>query len=263
MFKQRLFTVMILVPLVLLAIYEAPFGLLGALVVLLMMVGGWEWLQLIPLHTVTSRLGFLLVLLSLVGLGADGFHYGLIMGLLLWMLILFAVMAFPASEPYWGYRVIVGSSGLLLLFLFSHTLMALYQYPQGKDWIVYVLCLVWATDIGAYLSGKQWGSHLLIPKVSPGKTVEGALGGFAFAMLIAFLGYGYFHRSGVGAWMFLSISTSLAAMLGDLFISMLKRRSHIKDTGHIFPGHGGVLDRIDSLLAALPVFYYGLSFGAG
>lgn len=136
----------------------------------------------------------------------------------------------------------------------------LYQLEQGRDLVVYLLCLVWATDIGAYLAGKQWGKHKLIPDVSPGKTQEGALGGMAMAMLVTIVGCIYFNPYSVGIWFVISFVTILISMLGDLFMSMLKRRAKVKDTGGIFPGHGGMLDRLDSLIAASPILYCGLLY---
>ena len=96
--------------------------------------------------------------------------------------------------------------------------------------------------------------------MSPGKTVEGALGGFLLTMLVATIAYFYFNPPAMVNWYAIAVGTTLISMLGDLFISMLKRRCKLKDTGHVFPGHGGVLDRLDSLIAAAPFFYFGLSF---
>ena len=100
----------------------------------------------------------------------------------------------------------------------------------------------------------------MIPHVSPGKTIEGATGGFAMAMLVSLVGYVYFKPAHALIWFVVAVCTILISMLGDLFISMLKRRCHLKDTGQLIPGHGGVLDRLDSLLAATPLFYFGLRF---
>ena len=260
MFRQRLLTSLVLVPLVLLLIYYANIWVLTAVVLLLVMVGGWEWLQLIPIHHWVSKVGFILALLLTVYISSHWLHDFLITGLVFWGLILLAVLTYPASEVLWGYRMIVGIACLLLLSLFARTIAAIYQHEQGKDLIVYVLCLVWATDIGAYLAGKCWGRHKLIPLVSPGKTVEGALGGGVFVMAVSIIGYFYFKPESTAIWYTIAFSTALISMLGDLFISMLKRRSKLKDTGHIIPGHGGILDRLDSLIAAVPLFYFGLCY---
>lgn len=260
MFRQRLLTTLILVPLVLLAIYFGGRWLLGSIVLLLSLALGWEWLQLIPIKSMANKLMSLLVLIPLIWLSVHWLQGWLSVGLVLWGFILIAVLRFPGSETFWGYRVVVAGFGLILLPLFASTISALYQQSRGQDLIVYLLCLVWATDIGAYLAGKQWGRCKLIPQVSPGKTIEGAAGGLSMAMVVSLVGYVYFKPTHSMAWFAVAVCTILISMLGDLFISMLKRRCHLKDTGHLIPGHGGVLDRLDSLIAALPLFYFGLRF---
>lgn len=263
MFKQRLLTTLILVPLVLLAIYYANHAALGGIVLLVVLLMGWEWLQLIPIKHVVNKGLFLVALLLLIWPAMHWLHYWVIADLLCWCAILMAVLMYPVSQAVWGHRFIVAGAGMLLLPLVASTICALYLQPQGQDLIVYLLCLIWATDIGAYLVGKQWGTHKLIVAVSPGKTIEGTVGGLALALLVACLGFVYFKPESILAWLTTAIATALISILGDLFISMLKRRCHLKDTGQIFPGHGGVLDRLDSLLAALPLFYFAQHFLMG
>jgi phosphatidate cytidylyltransferase len=265
MFKQRLLTALILVPLVLLALYYSRLIFLQIGLVIISLAMGIEWLQLIPIKRTVNQCLFVLVLagfvvLSLIGLDPYWTQIWLVVGLVLWGFILLAVVTFPVSQTYWGYSFVIGGACFILVPLFAKAFNLIYSQAQGQDLVVYLLLIVWATDIGAYLAGKQWGRHKLIPNVSPGKTIEGAAGGIILAILVAILGYIYFKPGHVGRWFAVTLATILIAMLGDLFISMLKRRSHIKDTGAIFPGHGGVLDRLDSLLAALPLFYCGLHF---
>ena len=256
MFKQRLLTTLVLVPLVLMAIYYANVMVLGALVLLLTAILGWEWLQLIPIKHIVNKGLFITALLLLVWPAVHWLHYWLLADLVCWGLILVAVLTFPASQAVWGHRIVVGFACLLLLPLVASAMSALYHQAHGKDLIVYLLCLIWAADIGAYLAGKQWGHCKLIPAVSPGKTLEGSLGGIVLTILVAGVGYVYFKPEHMFVWFVVATLTALISMLGDLFISMLKRRSQIKDTGQLFPGHGGVLDRLDSLIAALPLFYF-------
>lgn len=260
MFKQRLLTALVMVPLVLLAIYYGNNWLLGAIILLFLILSGWEWLQLIPITKLINQFIFIVVLITAVWLSNYWLDYWLIVGLVLWLLIFIAVITYPASQKIWGSPIVVGTTCLILLPLFVSTLVAIYQYLPGKDLIVYLFCLVWAADIGAYIAGKGFGQHKLIPRVSPGKTIEGALGGFILSMIVASMGYYYFSPSNLGVWFLVAALTTLISMLGDLFISMLKRRRNLKDTGQIFPGHGGVLDRLDSMIAALPLFYFGLHF---
>ena len=256
MFKQRLMTTLLLVPLVLMAIYYANVLVLGSLVLLVITVLGWEWLQLIPVKRLYNKALFITVLLLLVWPAVHWLNYWLLIDLVFWGFILVAVLTFPASQAVWGHRVVVGGASLLLLPVVASAMSALYQQEHGKDLIVYLLCLIWASDIGAYLAGKQWGRCKLIPAVSPGKTIEGAFGGLVLVLLVAGAGCFYFKPEHVVVWFVIAIFTALISMLGDLFISMLKRRCQVKDTGQIIPGHGGVLDRLDSLIAALPLFYF-------
>lgn len=256
MFKQRLLTTLILVPLVLLAIYFASAQELVCLVLLFTAVLGWEWSRLIPIKRTINRYIFVAGLLLLIWPATHWLNYWLIADLMSWGIILLAVLAYPRSQVVWGHRVVVGGACLLLLPMVASSIFALYRHEHGQDLIVYLLCLIWASDIGAYLAGKQWGRHKLIPAVSPGKTIEGSVGGMVLTILVAGVGYIYFKPYYPLAWFAIAVCTALISMLGDLFISMLKRRVHLKDTGTIFPGHGGVLDRLDSLIAALPLFYF-------
>lgn len=260
MFRQRLLTAIALIPLVFLSIYSANFWLLGAIVGLLVIGGGWEWIQLIPIQQQLSKVLFILGLLFFVGLCAHWLSQWLMCGLIVWGLITAAVLTYPASQTIWGHRFIVGAGGLFVLPLFANTLVAIDKQPQGNLLMVYLLCLVWATDSGAYFAGKRFGLHKLIPSVSPGKTIEGASGGLLLAFLVALGGYFYFKPDRFGLWWGMALAIVFSSMVGDLVISMLKRRCKLKDTGAIFPGHGGVLDRLDSLIAAAPVFYFFLAF---
>lgn len=260
MFLQRLITTLILVPLVLWLIFYGNQWLLAGIVLLVFLASCRECVQLIPLKNWGLQAGFLV--LMLLGLWACGyvFSYWLIFGLIIWGLNILAILSFPGSQKYWGYPVIVGVVCFLLLPLFVQSLIHLYNLPNGKALLVYLLFLIWVSDTGAYLSGKLMGKHKLIPQVSPGKSWEGVIGGLILSMLIAWVGYSYFKPDAMAHWFILALCTIIIAIFGDLFISILKRRCHLKDTGALIPGHGGILDRLDSLIAALPVFYFGLTW---
>lgn len=259
MFRERLLTAMILVPLVLLGIFYGNLLVLSSVVLALMLILGWEWLSLIIISDMTYKLLFMIVML--IGLipsiyWLDGYIW---CSFIVWGLILISVITFPKSQRYWGNRLTVGVVCLFILPTFLSSLNALLQQQDGREKFVYLLFLVWATDIGAYFAGKKCGRHKLIPFVSPGKTLEGALGGFLMAMLVAVGGIFYFQPNKISCWLLVAALIILISMLGDLFISMLKRRCNVKDTGQLLPGHGGLLDRLDSLIAALPFFYFFVS----
>lgn len=258
MFKQRLVTSLILIPIVLFSLFYAPSIVWTGLVAAMILACGWEWLQLIPLQENRAKLAFMAALIVAMVLIQYFMDYWLIIGLCCWMAIIFAELSFPKSQCYWGKPSVVATLALALLPLAFQSLVLLYQEPQGKFLFLYLLLVVWAADIGAYLAGKLWGKHKLIPKVSPGKSLEGVFGGLALALTIAYIGYLYFKPIWISSWFILALLMIVISIAGDLFISMLKRRVGLKDTGSLIPGHGGFLDRLDSLIAVAPLFYFGL-----
>lgn len=260
MFMQRLITSLILVPLVLCILFFAPAWFLAGVVLLIVFACGKESLQLVPFAHLAMQGAFLGLLFAGLWLCGYVFTYWLAAGLIFWVFICSAIITFPASQKYWGHQAIVAVAFFIVLPLFIQSLVHLYNLPSGKALLVYLLFLVWASDVGAYLAGKQWGKHKLIPQVSPGKSWEGALGGYLLATLVAVAGALYFSPQSLTLWIVLALVTVTISIFGDLFISILKRRCHLKDTGSIIPGHGGILDRLDSLIAALPWFYFGLMY---
>ena len=260
MFRQRLLTAMVLIPLVLAAIYYANYWAFVAVVLLLTIGCALEWLKLIPVRTMVMNLVFILALLTGCYLIQFCFDYWLLAGLAVWFLILIFVCQFPRLQAVWGRPWVVALFCLVLLPLFAKSMVSIFLMDRGRELIVFLLLLVWSADTGAYLAGKQCGKNKLIPGVSPGKTIEGAAGGFALSMLVTIIGCYYFLPRAVASWFIIAVVTTLISLLGDLFISMLKRRSHIKDTGQILPGHGGILDRLDSLIPAAVFFYGGVLF---
>ena len=142
--------------------------------------------------------------------------------------------------------------------LLSH-LYLLRQLPNGLEWTFLTIFLVWSTDIGAYLIGRQFGKHLLAPHVSPKKTIEGSLGGLLLSIAVALV---FWSLVGGASWILyiiLAVMIAISTQIGDLFESALKRSAGIKDSGKLIPGHGGILDRFDSLIFALPIVYYGVT----
>ena len=262
MVKQRVITGLLLAPLVLLSIYYSNLYFFVSVSTILLMACGIEYLQLIPLTHLKYQCLFMLALISAMILAHVVFTYWLSLGFLIWLFIVFAICSFPKFQFFWANRVTVTLFSILLLPLFTQSLIHIYQKQHGKAWIIYLLFLVWGADIGGYFVGKRWGQHPLIPHVSPGKTIEGAIGGGILSAIVALLAYPYFQpsfefslQSSITLWMTMAMIIFVTALIGDLFISMLKRRVHLKDTGNVIPGHGGILDRFDSLIPATPVFY--------
>ena len=148
-------------------------------------------------------------------------------------------------------------SGLLVLIPAWLAMIYIHHSgPLGAKWLIYALSINWVADSGAYFAGRRWGRHKLAPKVSPGKTVEGAIGAVLLVMVYAFLASLYFDLGGTLRWIFILFNIVLVpvSILGDLFESMIKRHGGFKDSGQLLPGHGGVMDRIDSVTAVMPMF---------
>jgi phosphatidate cytidylyltransferase len=141
------------------------------------------------------------------------------------------------------------------------SMYAIHNADQGPQWLFYSLSLVWVADTGAYFSGKKFGKKKLAPKISPGKTREGLLGAVLATSVYTFLAGNYFglEVEKILLLLLLSFVLTLVSVAGDLYESLLKREAGLKDSGVILPGHGGMLDRIDSVLAAMPVFLVGFN----
>ncbi len=150
------------------------------------------------------------------------------------------------------------ASWVVFVFVFLSLLLMVYMYALVGRWpVLWYIFIIWASDVGAYLVGSTMGLHKLCPKISPLKTWEGALGGF-----VAGVGTGIAAAYATGSWSVwfwigLAVVASVTGVLGDLAESMLKRRAGVKDSGHMLPGHGGMLDRFDALIFSSPfVFIY-------
>ncbi len=259
MLKQRVLTALVLLPIALAGFFlldGAAFALfIGAVVSL----GAWEWARLAGLVGQSLRVGYAAglaaLLLGLYQLPALG-PWLLFLGLLWWALATALVLGFPASSRHWASvprRLLIG---LLVLVPAWQGLVLIKQWPLANELILAVMVLVWGADIGAYFAGKTFGKRKLAPQVSPGKSWEGLVGGLLTSLLIVLLVALY--RGWVLNELLLALVGAalvvLMSVVGDLTESMFKRQAGIKDSSQLLPGHGGVLDRIDSLTAAVPVF---------
>ncbi|QLF94813.1 phosphatidate cytidylyltransferase [Pseudomonas sp. ABC1] len=259
MLKQRIITAAILLPLALCGFFLLS-GLSFALFIgLVVTLGAWEWARLAGYEAQTVRLGYAaLVALALVLL----YHVPLLapwvmaVSLLWWLAAILLVFGYPGSQRFWGGK---GGSliiGLLVLLPAWQGLLLLKQWSDAGWLILAVMLLVWVADIGAYFSGKALGRRKLAPAVSPGKSWEGLLGGLLASLLLSLvvLIYCGWPTARVLAALLVAAIVVLISVVGDLTESMFKRSAGIKDSSQLLPGHGGVMDRIDSLTAAVPVF---------
>ena len=268
MLRQRIVSALVMVPLVVLAVLQLDPSWFSLLIAALVMLAAWEWCGLVPLRGRTERIAFLVFVAALIALGWMFAQREMFVNLVLWLSLgWWLFVLFWITRPALGGEATAGhaltktllGAGLLLSTWLS--LVVLHSDPnQGPHWVLYMLVLVWVADSGAFFAGRQFGRNKLAPQVSPGKTWEGVFGALIACAVFAF-GYAQFielHGAMLAAFVLVSIVTVLFSIAGDLLESLLKRQRGIKDSGTLIPGHGGILDRIDSLLAAAPVFLFGL-----
>lgn len=265
MLKTRVITALVLLALVLPSLFFLPQDYWAMLTALFIGVGAWEWGGLLGMGKATRRvlgasLAALCVVVSLLapaamGVGTDGLAapwalaaYGV--AAVFWCLVvpLWMRNKWPLPRGWAGMLV-----GLVVLF---PTWLALVQLRvPGPGVLLAILAVVWIADIAAYFSGKAFGKHKLAPAISPGKTWEGAIGaGLGVVLYGSVLRIVYaFEPAGFPLWILCLLAVTAISIVGDLYESLLKRQAGIKDSSNVLPGHGGVLDRIDSLTSTLPV----------
>ncbi|CAG8998492.1 MAG: Phosphatidate cytidylyltransferase [Candidatus Celerinatantimonas neptuna] len=269
--KQRIITALFLAPIAILGIFFLPTSGLAIALTIIFFISAYEWAGLIT-QKLFSRMVYTTSFCVLWGVGYLFFHltslahsssifYLFVIAGIFWLIALVLVLSYSHTNQLLHRSILFKwAAGLLALLPFGWSVLTLRSVSidpsVGAGWVVYVLLLVWAADSGAYFTGRQFGRLKLAPKVSPKKTVEGLAGGLILAMVVCFITLTFFKPHVQSAWVFAgcSLLTALASVIGDLFESMLKRDAGIKDSGTLLPGHGGLLDRIDSLTAALPVF---------
>ncbi len=271
MLRQRVITALVLAPAVMAGVVlldTLPLALLLGAVILL---GGWEWAAMAGLVTPAGRVTFLAVLLLLLAGAAylalhGGSHWLLLPALGGWLAAAAWVVAYQRSA---GRRP--GVPGVMALRLIGLAvlvppwlaLVALHGSGAQGPWLMlFLLVLIWTADSGAYFAGRRFGRRKLATHVSPGKSVEGVLGALLLGGLFALACGGALGYAGTGlaAFVLLGLATVLVSVLGDLFESLIKRYRAVKDSGGLLPGHGGILDRVDSLTAAAPFFAVGLAW---
>lgn len=268
MLKQRVITALVLAIIFIVALFGLPAGYFSFFVGAIVLIGAWEWACLAGFPARWQRALyalFILVVLLLASfylgfegeaspnLDADAIRELLIAGCIWWAIALLLVQGYPSSALLWGHKILRLLMGLLVLIPTWVALVYVRQQEAGA-WLVLLLMLIVAmADSGGYFAGKRFGKHKLASAVSPGKTWEGFAGGLIANCVLALM-LSLTLELSLLLMLVLVVPTSLVSVLGDLLESMLKRQAGIKDSGTILPGHGGILDRVDGVTAAAPVF---------
>lgn len=297
MLKQRIITAAILATGIVSAVLMLPSDYFSLLIAIIVLIGAWEWLNLIDINSTGKRalfIGTLIFAMLFIHLWtyilealvpvmdnlAEKYKFQMedirkqsgilewlvIPAVLFWLLVMLLIRKAPQEmlnyHPRLRYKALIGWGVLLASWMFLARLRSFY----GSEMTLYLLLLIWSADIAAYFSGKKWGKTKLAPDISPGKTVEGVYGALVAAgvcAIILCIGLSVIYGKAVsfmvaGDLILLSIITVQISVYGDLFFSLVKRQRGVKDSGNLLPGHGGILDRIDSLIAAAPIFYAGI-----
>ena len=258
---ERIMTALVLVAVVLTCMFATvlPYPMF-TLMIVAAGVAGYEWYKLMPKHTEKVSKPSALIYGAIIALAAAFTLYFEDIAILLWAASIFTwivslywVKNYPDYDAW--YNPSLKLIGVILITAAVTAIFALWNISPW--WLMYLFLLVWGADSGAYFVGRKFGKKKLAPSVSPNKSVEGLYGGIITAFVIVAVVEIFMLELTIAQhllFLIFSIITVFSSVLGDLFESMIKRRAGIKDSGRILPGHGGVLDRIDSLLAAAPIF---------
>jgi phosphatidate cytidylyltransferase len=264
--RQRTWTALILGPAVMAAVLWLPVPGFAVFLALVILVGAWEWSGLVGLEAPAARGGYLVlvgVILGVLWLVPDWRPWIIGLGVGWWAIQVVVLTRVRRIDPRPGPDVAAALAGLLVLSAPWGALVELRaSAAMGPLLVLFLFLLVWIADSAAYFVGRRWGRAKLAPVLSPGKTRAGVYGALVSAglggMLLSFM-----YSAGIAQILFCALLCTVTvaiSIVGDLYESLLKRRRGVKDSGQLLPGHGGMLDRIDSLTAAAPVFTLGILY---
>ncbi len=267
MLKTRIITAIVLMAVLLPILFLLPPYYLGAFFLVVLLAAAWEWSRMIAPEAKKAAWLYatfcLVIILFLLGMQAVSWQFSLLMmSVLFWIFLAPFILAKGMNLSLQKFKPFYSILGLIILPATWFALVFLREL--GLVFLLSIMALVWVADIGAYFIGKAFGKHKLAAQISPGKSIEGAIGGLGLCYLYAFLCVVYLPLGDTlfGAlairfgWvaMFLMVTVLAAfSVFGDLFESQLKRLAGVKDSSHLLPGHGGVLDRVDALIPTMPI----------
>jgi len=266
MLLQRILTAIPLAAFVCWMIFFQPTPIFFYFVLFIVLISGYEWAKLSGVKNIFLRCCFTLLIACLVWtidqFASDYALWLVYAAVLWWFAVTYYLKSARPTAPDSRLKVDKLFIAFIVLPAAAFAMQQIHAVEQGADWLFYALSLVWVADIGAYFSGKKFGRNKLAPLISPGKTKEGLIGGVIATSLYTLAASYYFDLAieHAALLVLLSIILTFISVSGDLYISLLKREAGLKDSGNILPGHGGMLDRIDSVLAAMPVFLFGFNW---
>ena len=282
MLIKRILTALIFVPIIVLALFKLSDVYFEVFLGVFILIAAWEWANLSASRIVGKAIFMTVLVLTIAWIMSwtvflqlmqeltnsmavyeySGILDWFVIGpVIWWLLAMILIRNAPDSlltlkvKP--GFLLVLGWFVLFSAWMFLSRLRGLYT----PEMAFYFLLLIWSADIAAYFVGKKFGVTKLAPDISPGKTVAGMMGAMGSALVCAIVLSLYYGFSMLVATQFMVLSafTVLVSIYGDLFVSLLKRKQGVKDSGRLLPGHGGFLDRMDSLIAASPIFYAGVT----
>ncbi|MBS0383113.1 MAG: phosphatidate cytidylyltransferase [Proteobacteria bacterium] len=271
MLRQRVITAIILAPLIVALIFLTRGPVFATLLVLIFLLGMWEWTRMAGVRGQVLRgaclIGYAIMFALLWPVCQSPWWWlPVLAGLAWWLLALVWLghyrFALEPTPTHAAVKLVAGAFVVVPAWcavVVMHGNLAVPNTGRGPWWVLFFACIVFAADIGAYTAGRRWGRNKLAPSISPGKTREGVYGALVCSGIVGLVGGALLHvpTGLLPAIVVLALVTVLFSIVGDLFESLIKRHAGVKDSGTLFPGHGGVFDRMDSLVAALPVFALG------
>jgi len=273
MLRQRVMTALVLVAAFLATLLLAPFPVQAIIFGAIASAGAWEWSNLVVIRAPLARVAFaslvpvtcvfLWIKLDLAGNGPVLAGQPLLAGsAFLWSAMLVGLKYYPTGSWLWHQPLVRALMGWIMLTATWLSVMVCLLFNNGSIALFMLILIVAAADIGAYFVGRRFGQHALAEDISPSKTWEGFWGGIVCVAGLTLLVWQNLPLShlhlGLGSLLVLGLATAGASVVGDLTLSLLKREVGIKDSGCLLPGHGGILDRLDSICGAAPVYALGL-----
>ncbi|MEM7207115.1 MAG: phosphatidate cytidylyltransferase [Pseudomonadota bacterium] len=270
MLKQRVITGVCLAALLLWAIFFWPHNYFAGLLGLMALIAGWEWSRMCGLRSTVQRAAYALIggATSMIPITTPMLEWPVLFLIapefLFWFIATLILMRGRTPKKL-GDNVSIARV-LIAVPVFAGVLWSMVWLRESNVGspllLLYVFAIVWCADIGAYFAGRRWGKRKLSPNISPGKSVEGAVGGLLAVTIWALIFiWAEPFSFGAGLLLIATLVAGFFSIYGDLLESYMKRSVGIKDSGSILPGHGGLLDRIDSVLAAMPVFVFCVAVG--